>query len=176
MRYAILAAAALCCLTGCASTGLVHDKNYVRAAAVDTSDGVTVTFAFFADQEPVSVTGDSVDDALEAAQLRTGKQLFTGYTELIILNTESAAGILEHMLEDWKVSPSCAVAYCANGEKLLLNEPPEVLRGSLSEAVRMNIAPECDIVTVLEKLLNSGEAEVITLTDHGASGTAAVSS
>ena len=175
MRYAIFAAAALCCLTGCASTGLVHDKNYVRAAAIDTTGGVTVTFAFFADQEPISVTGDSVDDALETAQLRTGRQLFTGYTELIVLNTDTPADVLEHMLEEWKVSPSCLVAFSDDSE-LLLNNPPEMLHGSVQEAVRMDKISDCDMLTVLESLLNSGSAQIPDLTAQGASGTVTVPS
>ena len=163
MRYFALAAAALL-LTGCTSNGLVHDKYYVRAAAVTPGSPLVMTLVFFSDEEaPVTVSGDSMSDALDKAQLDTGRKIFTGFTELLIVDGSSTADTLEYMLDEWKLSPSCSIAYSDSGSRLLMNEPAEKLRGAVEEAVRLGKAPDCGIAEVLKKLLTDGSAELAVL-------------
>ena len=165
MRYYALAAAALM-LTGCTSNGLVHDKNYVRAAAVTSGSGAEITLAFFSDgSEPLTVTGETISDALGKAQLRTGREIFTGFTELLIIDGTSSAETLEYMLSEWKLSPSCSVAYSGSGSDVLMAENAELLRGAVKEAERSGKAPDCGIVTVLKELMTDGSAEVAELPD-----------
>ena len=165
MKYLLLAAAALC-FTGCSSNGLVHDKNYVRAASVTSGSEVEVTFSFFSeDQPPLTVSAGDLDSALDAAQLSTGKTLFTGFTELLIINSDTPAELLEYMLDEWTVSPTCKVAYSSSGSELLMDSSAEKLRGSVEEAVRLGTAPDSDIVTVLKELLTDGSAELAALPD-----------
>ena len=98
MKYRFIAAlSALITLTGCASDGKVNDKNYLRAAAVD---GNRVTMSFFSD-ENVTVTAGSLSEAKTSAELRTGKEIFTGYTELIVIDSESCADVLTYILSEW---------------------------------------------------------------------------
>lgn len=165
MRYYALAAAALM-LTGCTSNGLVHDKNYVRAAAVTSGNGAEITLAFFSDDtEPLTVSGESISDALSRAQLRTGREIFTGFAELLIIDGGAPAETLEYMLSEWKLSPSCSVAYSSSGGDVLMAEDAELLRGAVKEAERSGKAPDCGIVTVLKELMTDGSAEVAELPD-----------
>ena len=159
-------------LTGCGNAGLVHDKAYLRAAAVD---GSTVTFSFFSDIPPVTVTAGSPGEGKAAAELIEGKEIFTGFTELIILGDCSPCGTLTAMLNEWKVSPSCLTV---SGEgSLLLDNPPELLEGCVRQAQAQGKAPECDIVTILSGLLSEKKtAHTPQLTAGGVNGVCIISS
>ena len=174
MKFILISAAALFCLTGCSATGLVHDKYYVRAASVTHGDKVGITFSFFSGEETVSAYGDTIDEALEAAQLRAGKQIFTGYTELIVMDGDSTADTLEYMLEEWKVSPSCIAAYSDAGSELLRYGDPEQLRGSVEEAVRLGRIGKSGAVDVLEQLLSENKAEIAGVSELGFCGTVTI--
>jgi len=169
------AAAALICLTGCDSTGLVHDKNYLRAVAVDVGEELSVTLAFFSEQESVAVTGDSMEAVIEEAQLRTGRKIFTGYTELIVFSGERPAEMLGYMLKEWKISPSCVTAHSDNCGALLKDGSAEMLHGSVQEAARMKKAPASDVLKVLGELLDTGRAEVAELSPLGVTGVSVIS-
>lgn len=168
MKYRFIAAlSALITLTGCASDGKVNDKNYLRAAAVD---GNRVTMSFFSD-ENVTVTAGSLSEAKTSAELRTGKEIFTGYTELIVIDSENCADVLTYILSEWKVSPECIVAESdISGEKLLNERTPEELEGAVRAAQKHSLTGKCDIVTVLGSLLKNGTAEVPEISGDGFSG------
>ena len=73
-------------MTGCASSGLVHDKEYLRAVSVRGIAEKEMTFSFFSDETmTVSASGKDIEEALEKAELKAGKPVFTGYTELVIV-------------------------------------------------------------------------------------------
>jgi hypothetical protein len=165
MKRIFLSGLALLCLTGCSSQGLVHDKAYLRAAAVSSDSGTDLTLAFFTDEEPVTVDGSDMAEALREAELRLGKEIFTGFTELVILDREDEhdAENMEHMLKDWKVAPECIVAYSGSGASLLKKETPELLGGMVKEAVRQGRAPESGLVNVLGEYLREGSADAADL-------------
>lgn len=143
-------------LTGCASSGLVHDKDYLRAVSVSGNGTKNMTFSFFSDEgKTVSATGKDMDEALKNAELKTGKPLFTGYTELVILGDCEYNEVLEELLNDWKVSPSCTVVCCENGSELLRRRDAELLSGQVRQAVEQGEVPESDIITVIGELLGS---------------------
>lgn len=173
LRELILTASlAVFTLTGCASTGLVHDKNYLRAVSISGEKEKNLTFTFFTDDgDPISASGKDIDSAQKSAEIKGGKPIFTGYTELVILGECSYRETLDYLLNDWKVSPSCIVAYSENGDELLEKADAERLFGSIKQAVEQGKIPECDIITVLGELLSGSEsAEIAEITANGTVG------
>lgn len=139
--------------TGCESNGRVHDKNYLRAVSVSGDKEKTVTFTFFTkDGKYVTTSGKDINEAKEMAELRTGRKIFTGYTEMIVIDGHNSIDTLEFMLNKWKVSPSCIIAYSEDDEDIF-SSSVEMLTGSVDNAVKQGKTPECDIITVMSKLL-----------------------
>lgn len=152
-------------LTGC-STGIdVNEMAYVRAAAIE---GDNVTFSFYLDEQVVSVSADSMESAESAAELTLGKKIFTGHTELVILNECDKREMLEYMLSEWKVPPSCRVAHGENAGEVLENRKAEEIVGVLETAEEKGLTKKCDIVTVLGRFLNNKNGELPMLTAEGA--------
>ncbi|MBR4361869.1 MAG: hypothetical protein IKP42_03890 [Ruminococcus sp.] len=158
-------------LTGCASDGNVSNKRYLRAVSVGRD---TVTLSFFPDgSDNVTVCADSPAQARRSAELGGGRKIFTGYTELVILDGCENPEVLEFMLHEWKVSPSCMIA-CpeGSGDELLTGRSAEELEGAVKLAQEQELVGRCDIVTVLGALLTGDRrAEVPELSEHGFSGT-----
>lgn len=151
-------------LTGC-STGIdVNEMAYVRAVAVDSGN---VTFAFYLDEQVISVSADSLESAESAAELALGKEIFTGHTELVILNECDEREILEYMLSEWKAPPSCRVANGENADEILKNRKAEEIVGVIETAEEKGLTEKCDIVTVLGKILNGENGDLPLLTDEG---------
>ena len=169
--YASAAVLALVSSAGC-SSGRIHERSYLRAAAVSNSG--QLTFSFFNEDDTVAGFGNDIDSAKSSAELIGGKPIFTGYTELIIIDGKDSLATLDHMLESWKLSPSCTVVYSDNGEELLRNNDAELLIGITEQAVKQGIAPRCDIITVLGELCRSGEAKVAELDSDGSVGSCCV--
>lgn len=162
-------------LTGCASTGRVHDKQYLRCAVISGNETKTLTLSFFTDEDSViSVTADDIDDALEQAELKCGMTIFTGYTELVVLDDTDALDTLVYLLKEWKVSPSCLVT--KGSAEVLKNNSAEVLAGSVKRSAAQGKSPESDLITALSELLDKDCAEVASITPSGASGTAKLKS
>ena len=143
-------------LTGCKSDGRVHDKNYLRAVGID---GDTVTMAFF-DGSQVTVDGSEPEKARKSAEIKTGKEIFTGYTELILMKDCDRTKYLEFFLNKWKVSPECTVATADSPKEVLEKGTAETLRGSVKRAVEQGKAEKSDIVSVLTRL-TAGEDGLI---------------
>ncbi|MCR4638429.1 hypothetical protein [Ruminococcus sp.] len=167
MIFASAAAMALMLSAGCAS-GRIHERSYLRAAAISRSG--QLTFSFFNDDDTIIGVGDDIDSAKSSAELIGGKPVFTGYTELVIVDGEDSLELLDHMLESWRLSPSCTVVYSGSGEELLRDYDAEQLIGITEQAVKQGIAPECDIITVLGGLCRSGQAEVTEIRADGSAG------
>lgn len=161
-------------LTGCSSHGNVSTKAYLRAAALD---GNKLTLAFYSEeQETVTVTADNPAEAKKIAELSIGMEIFTGHTELIMLKNRDNLETLDYILHEWKVSPSCMIAQPEyNGRTVLALTDPENLTGSIRTAQKQELAPECDIITVLGGLLGENEsAEVAELSEKGFCGVAEI--
>ncbi len=155
-------------LTGCSPAEQVYEKNYVRAASVDKNSAV---LTFYDEEGKIfRAYGDDLDEIRENAELGLGRTLFTGHTELLILNECDYENVLKFMLDEWRVSPSCLIA--VGDSELLEQLDTENLADSIECAVEQGIVPECDIVTVLGELLGKeGTAEVAALGEKGVSGT-----
>ncbi|MDE5620479.1 MAG: hypothetical protein K2I80_08180 [Ruminococcus sp.] len=159
------------CFCSCESNGRVHDKNYLRAVSVSGNDEKTVTFTFFTkDGKYITTSGKDIDSAKKLAELQTGRKIFTGYTEMILVDDLNSIDTLEYMLHKWKVSPSCIVVYAGeDAEAIFANSTVERLYGSVKTAVKQGKSPECDIITVLGELLNNKKsAEIAEITSDGA--------
>lgn len=159
-------------LSSCVSAVQVHDKNYLRAVSVDGENEKQLTFTFFTEKSSIiTASGEDITSAQKLAELKSGKDIFTGYTELIILGDSSGSETLEFMLNEWKVSPSCLIVYGENGKEILEEESAETLVNSVKRAMEQGKAPECDIITVLGELLDEdGTADVPIITSDGAAG------
>lgn len=159
--------------TGCESNGRVHDKNYLRAVSVTGDTQKTVTFTFFNnDGRYITTSGKDINEAKEIAEIRTGKKIFTGYTEMIVLDGNNSIETLEFMLHKWKVSPSCIIAHSGdeNGENIF-SSSIERLSGSVRQSVKQGQIPECDIITVMSRLLDENHtADVAEITSDGVTG------
>lgn len=154
--------------SGCESNGRVHDKYYLRAVSVSGDSEKNVTFTFFTkDGKYITASGENITQAKETAEICTGQKIFTGYTEMIVLDGYDSMETLEFMLHKWKVSPSCIVAYSENSEDIF-ESSIERLSGSVRTAVKQGKIPECDIITVMSSLLSEKKsAEVAEITADG---------
>lgn len=160
---------ALMLLTGCASTGLVHDKIYLRAVSINRDTETELTLSFFNDDEKtITASGSDIKAALKNAEIKSGKPIVTGYTELIILEKCDYGKTLEFLLNDLKVSPSCIISYSTNGSKTLKDSSAEKLKGSIKRANEQGKVHECSIITVMGDLFSDkGRAEIAEISDKG---------
>ena len=157
-------AAAAVIFTGCTSSGLVHDKLYLRSIAV-SNDKVTMTF--FADEESITVGSGELPTAEKMAELCKGKPIVTGFTEMIVLGDCDAQQVLEELLTEWKVSPSCMAVYSASPHDTLTEGNAEMLEGTVKEAEKLGIAGKCKITAVLSELINKGRSETAEINRNG---------
>lgn len=155
--------------SGCAS-GRIHERSYLRAAAVTGTQQKEAVLAFFGEEDRIAASGGDMESMMKNAELKNGRDIFTGYTELIIVDGKECKGILTHMLNKWKLSPSCRIVCCEDGQSLLEEYDAEQLIGISEQAVKQGIAPECDIVTVLGQLCESGTAAAAELRPDGTAG------
>lgn len=174
-KTAISAAlAAIMALTGCRSSEQVYDKLYLRCAAITGDPGKAAVFTFY-DEENKSFSGfgDDLDEICSNAELSTGKSIFTGHTELIVLGDCDYAETLEFLLTEWRISPSCLVVYGGSDAAYVMRDKDtETLADSVKRAVQQGKAPECDVITVLSGLTgDSGKAEVARIDRDGIDGT-----
>ena len=163
---------AIAAATGCASSGRVHDKYYIRAASISGRERISLSLEFFdAEGAPLTAEGEDFAGALENAELKAGRPIFSGYTELVILGDCEYAETLTLLLNEWRVSPDCVVVYSAEGASLLRLSGAELAEGRTREAVKKGLAPESDVPKVLGDLFRNGEAEAPELTAEGVKGT-----
>ena len=160
----VLGAAAAVFLTGCSSSGLVHDKLYLRSIGID---GDNITMSFFSDDKVISVKSGNIPEAKAIAELEAGKPIVTGFTEMIVLGDCSFQRSLGYMLKTWKVSPSCMVVHSNHPDDTLKNGDTEQLEGSVKQAIAQNLAHECGIADILGRLLTDGTAEVPVVNKDG---------
>ncbi len=151
-------------LTGCSSHINVNEMAYLRGLAVD---GNEITFSCYLDDEILTITSNDVNSAKSTAELALGKEIFTGHTELLILNNCDEKELLEFMLTEWKVPPSCRIATAKNCGNVLKNRDSEVLVGVIKRGEEKKITEKSDIVTTLGNMLNDIPQKLPKLTENG---------
>ncbi|HOO07778.1 MAG TPA: hypothetical protein PLY43_02255 [Ruminococcus sp.] len=160
-RIIAVFAAVAALLTGC-SPERIQDRAYLRSAAVDSGK---VTFEFF-EGEPMTVPAEDLAEALREAELASGRKIYTGYTELIVLGNCPAKSVLGEMLTVWRVSPECIVLGSSGSAGELLTEATgELLEGSAKLAAGRGDSPESGIITVLSQLLSEKNTAELPLAD-----------
>lgn len=170
-KLLLIICAGMISLTGCEASGLVHDKNYLRAVSITEGTEAELTLVFFTENEEVTVSGKDISTAIKNAEILTGKKIFTGYTELAILRDCNYEDTLELLLNDWKVSPTCIITHSDEGAEILSQRSVETLTGSVKRAQKQGKTPDCGIITVLGDLLDEkSSAEIAELNESGIVG------
>lgn len=147
----------------------VQEKAYLRSMSVSGNDLKTVSMNFYnKDSEPTKAQNNSFDGILENSEVKSGKSIFTGHTELIVLGECDYTETLRFILEEWKVSPSCIVIYGGdNSENIISDTDSGKLADSIRTAVKQNKIPENDIITVLSSLLKNHQSEIPEIDSEG---------
>lgn len=168
MRKAIIAAVSAIFLTGC-SSGNISSRKYIRAVSVEKGK---TSIAFYGEEADKFTSSDSPDSVCMAAEIGLGKSIFTGHTELIVLGDCDYRENLEYLLTEWKVSPSCIVAYGRDNASYILRESdPEQLAESIRYAAEQGKVPESGIVDVLSGLMSEERsAEIPIIDEYGFAG------
>ncbi len=155
-------------LSGCTNHE-VQKKAYLRDISISGNELKTVSMSFYnEDLKPTKTKSKNFDGILENSEVLNGKSIFTGHTELIILDECDYIETLRFMLEEWKVSPSCMIIY--GGEdagKIISASDSERLADSVRTAVKQKKIPENDIITVLSSLLQNNQSEIPVITSDG---------
>ncbi|HAP79354.1 MAG TPA: hypothetical protein DCQ78_04170 [Ruminococcus sp.] len=155
-------------LSGCTYQE-VQEKAYLRGMSVCGNNSKTVSMNFYnKDSKPSKSKGENFESILENSEIKSGKSIFTGHTEIIILGECDYTETLRFMLEEWKVSPSCLIVYGGNNsEKIIENTDSGELADMVRTAVKQNKIPESDIITILSSLLKNHSSEIPAITSEG---------
>ncbi len=93
----------------------VRDRAFVQTLTIGQSENISVNVTLFGSDVAYLGIGEDLATALDDAQLKQGKTLFTGHTELVAFQEGGFSfETLETLLQDGIVSPNCPV--------ILLNE------------------------------------------------------
>lgn len=168
MRKLIAAAISAVFLTGC-SAGNISSRKYIRAVSVEEEK---TSIAFYGEEGDKFTSADSPEKICKTAEIGLGKSVFTGHTELIILGDCDYRENLEYFLTEWKVSPTCIVAYGGDNASYILREgDAEQLAESIRYAEEQGKAPESGIVDVLGGLMGEEKsAEIPVIDEFGFAG------
>jgi len=155
-------------LSGCTNQE-VQKKAYLRDISISGNEIKTVSMSFYnEDSKPTKTQSQNFDGILENSEVLNGKTIFTGHTELIILDECDYTETLRFMLEEWKVSPSCMIIYGGEDSgKIIASSDSEYLANSVRTAVKQKKIPENDIITVLSSLLQNNQCEIPVITSDG---------
>ncbi|MDE5946982.1 MAG: hypothetical protein K2G63_06755 [Oscillospiraceae bacterium] len=147
----------------------VHQKAYLRNISVSGDDIKTVFMNFYnEDLSPAKTENCDFESILKNSEILSGKSIFTGHTEVIILGDCNYTETLKYILEEWKVSPSCLIVYGGeNSGNIIENSDSDTLADILRTAVKQKRIPENDIITVLSSLLKNNQAEIPVITSDG---------
>lgn len=147
----------------------VHERAYLRGMSVSGNNPKTVSMNFYnKDSKPTNVQNNSFDGILENSEVKSGKAIFTGHTELIVLGECDYTETLRFMLEEWKVSPSCLIVYGGNNSgNIIENSDSGQLADSIRTAIKQNKIPKSDIITILSSLLKNNQSEIPAINSDG---------
>lgn len=147
----------------------VHEKAYLRNISVAGDDIKTVFMNFYnEDLSPAKTENNNFESILKNSEILSGKSIFTGHTEVIILGECNYIETLRYILEEWKVSPSCLIVYGGkNSGDIIENSDSDTLADILRTAVKQKRIPKNDIITVLSSLLKDNKAEIPLITSDG---------
>ena len=133
--------------TGCNSAGQVYTRNYLRSISFD-SENIIMTFFY---DDMIKFSSD-MKNAKQSAEEITGREIFTGHTELVVLNNCDEISILAFLLNEWKVSPDCTVIF--DSGDILEKKDTDDITGTVKILEKENKTDKSDIVSTLSRLIN----------------------
>lgn len=147
----------------------VYEKAYLRGMSVSGEDVKTVSMNFYNENSsPTKTKNQNFNDILKDSEVISGKSIFTGHTEVIVLGDCDYTETLRFMLEEWKVSPSCLVVYGGESSAdIIENSDSGQLADVIRTAVKQNKIPQNDIITILSSLLKDNQTEIPLITPDG---------
>jgi hypothetical protein len=87
----------------------VRDRGFVESIAVSSdANHVYTSVMLYDDTNTYKGIGNTVSEALKSAELRQGREYFTGHTELLVFYNFSEE-VLAQLVQCDAVSPNCAV-------------------------------------------------------------------
>ena len=93
-----------------------------------------------------------IKNAKQSAEEITGREIFTGHTELVVLNDCDEISILAFLLNEWKVSPDCTVIF--DSGDILEKKDTDDITGTVKILEKENKTDKSDIVSTLSRLIN----------------------
>ncbi len=189
-KLAILAAAImLLSLVGCGSAGEVQRRIVVHAIGIDAApEGYSVSYQIFSGKAPDGVApvdadestvvtltaqGKNLRETEESLRLQTGKEVFLGDAELVVIGESVPAGdILEFLnyFRDSDIYLGVSVVWCEGsaaetvGVKLRQGGATAILlRGVIDEAREVSKALSSRIIELTNALEQDGETPAIPI-------------
>lgn len=149
-------------LTGCNSEKEVRERAFVQAVAVSENMDNTVSVAVrvFEDDKTYNGKGNDFFEAVGNAELEQDKHFFTGHTEFIISSSENSMPLLEEIIKENKISPSCTLIYNPDACRFIENTDCDELYGIIKIRCEKGKAYNKDILTALKELTDNGKCIV----------------
>lgn len=93
------------------SSSEVRDRAFVQSIEViQNDDTICINVKTFGDDEGYIGIGSDIQACLDDAQLKQGKDMFTGHTEIVIFRDENfSLNVLESLVKERLISPNCPV-------------------------------------------------------------------
>lgn len=138
----------------------VRDRVFTQSISIKkVNDIISTSIEIFGSDATYIGTGDNIQSCLDDAQLKQGKDLFTGHTELIVFQQDSfSLQILENLVKERVISPNCPVIL-STIEDTNFQDALEILK-SYDKLNRVKILTASDIIKNL-RLANATEIPIL---------------
>ena len=165
-KLILLVTGVMMCMTLAGCAGEVYEKSYLQTFYVSggINGEITANMRFYDDTPDIIESGRSLGEIIRKAEMRCGKAVVTGHTEIIVLNGCDIRETLVFMLRERKVPPSC---YAVIGDGDIENFGNVSKYQIIEHAIEKDEIPECGLITVLSSLLNKGMAETVRFDEEG---------
>lgn len=188
MRFAAFLTAFAVLLTGC-EAGMVQRRIVVHALGIDPAEegsGYSVSYQVFtggsdSDNGPVDANeqtvitlpseGETLYDAEKNLALKTGREVFLGDVELIVISEELANRGMADFLQYFgrsDIYPGVNVVYCRGKAEDIIGEKLEqgaataiLLKGVVEKAISGSTACSSRIIELSNSLISDGESRAV---------------
>lgn len=156
-------------LTGCNSEKEVRERAFVQAAAVceNQDKSISVAVRIFEDEKTYTGTGKNFFEAVSDAQLKQKKHFFAGHMEFIISSAENNKNLLEEIMRENKISPSCTFIYSPDACETIKNIDCDEFYGIISIRSENGMAYKKSILTALKELTDNNSCETDGILESG---------
>lgn len=124
----------------------VRDRAFIQSIAISSDDdNIYTTIKLFNDDTIYNGIGDTLEEAINSAEVRQGKEFFTGHTEIVIFNQKDfSVNVLEYMVGNRTISPNCAVV-CSKDTIYDTQQAIDVLR-SYDRLNQVHLVTACEVI------------------------------